>query len=67
MGSSYVSDAALDAALANARITPAVNSRRLFTKEESAADAELHQRCALKITRAHTHKMQALNTREHIP
>jgi hypothetical protein len=57
-----VSDAALDVALADARITPAVNSQRLFTKEESAADAELHQRCALKIARVRTHKEQALNT-----
>jgi len=35
----YVSEVALDAALADARNTPAVNSQRLFTREWSEANA----------------------------
>jgi len=39
MCSRYVSEVALDAALADARNAPAVNSQRLFTRVRSEADA----------------------------
>gem|GEM_PF-5592918 len=55
MCSGDVSEVALDAAEAAAKIYPEVNSQRLFTRGRSAVDASAPS------------EPQALNTPEHIP